>query len=318
MNLKKVLSVIKKYKNFIVSAHVNLEGDALGAELSMARLLKKMGKQVFVVNSDKAPEIYDFLPGIKSLKSPNMKIQDYDVLIAVDCCDKNRLGDVAKLIKKDKIIVNIDHHKSNSKFGDVNWVLPKASSASEMVYHIFKKLNLKIDRISALLLYVGILTDTGSFRYSNTNAETHRIVAELLSNNLSANKIYKKIYERNPLVQMELISNILNRFQTDKSNKIVWVEIESEDLKKLHSRIDIADNIFDFLRSIKGVEVALIFKQIKPRLTKVNFRSRGRVDVAKLAESFGGGGHRTASGCSIEQGLKQSEKLIFQRLKQLI
>ncbi|MFH1655122.1 MAG: bifunctional oligoribonuclease/PAP phosphatase NrnA [Candidatus Omnitrophota bacterium] len=318
MSLKKVLNAIKKHKKFIVSAHINLEGDALGAELALARLLKKMGKKVSVVNADKSPKTYDFLPGVKSIINSKKRIPDYDVLIAVDCCDERRLGSVSKLIKKDKITINIDHHKSNNRFGDVNWVMPEVSSAAELVYHMFKKLNYRLDRMSALLLYVGILTDTGSFRYSNTNAGTHRIVAELLSKNLSANKIYQKIYEANPLAQMKLVTSILNSFQTDNSNKIAWVKIESDELRRLNSRVDIADNIFDFLRSIKGVEVAMIFKQINSRLTKVNLRSRGRIDVARLAGSFGGGGHRAASGCSIEKGIKQSEQLVLKKLKRII
>jgi len=318
MSLKKVLKKIKKQNKFIVSAHVNLEGDALGAELALARLLRKIGKKVWVVNADAAPQIYGFLPEIKSIINSKKRIPDYDVLIAVDCCDETRLGNASKLIRQDKVIINIDHHKSNNRFADINWVDTKASSASEMVYEMYKGLNVKIDKISAMQLYVGILTDTGSFRYSNTNVQTHRIAAELLSKNLSANKIYQQIYESNPLELIRIVSNILSEFRTDKSNKVAWVKIKSDILNKLNSRIDIADNIFDFLRSIKGIEVAMIFKQLNSKLTKISFRSRGKIDVAKLAESFGGGGHRTASGCSVEKGIKAAESLVLKKLKKLI
>lgn len=318
MSLKKVLKVIKNYNKFLISAHINLEGDALGAELAFARLLKRLGKKAIVVNADRAPEIYNFLPGIKSIINYKERIPDYDVLIALDCCDERRLGQVSKLIKKDKVIVNIDHHKSNNNFGDVNLVMPEVSSVAEIVYYIFKKLNLGLDRTSALLLYVGILTDTGSFRYSNTTANTHRIAAELLSRNLSANKIYQQIYETNKLEDTKILTNILSGFKIDKTKKIAWVEIKSDIIQKLNSRLDIADNIFDFLRSIKGIEVAIIFKQNTPRLTKINFRSRGNIDVAKFAQGFGGGGHRSASGSIIQKSLKDTKKIILSKLKKLL
>jgi len=318
MNLEKIVKAIKKYKYFLISAHTNLEGDAICSELSFARLLQRMGKKTFIVNSDKIPELYNFLPGVKSISRFQGKMPEYEVFCALDCADRERLGRIANCIHKDKIIINIDHHKTNVNFGDINWVMPYASSACEMVYYMFKKTKIKIDKTSALLLYVGILTDTGSFRYSNTSPNTHRIVAELLSKDLSANRIYQKIYEANPLDEMKILSDIINRFETDKKRKVAWVEIKADTMQKLYSRVDIADNVFDFLRSIKGIEVSLIFKEINSRETKVNFRSRGRVDVAKFARIFGGGGHHNASGCNISKGLKGAKQIVLQKLYKLV
>jgi phosphoesterase RecJ-like protein len=318
MSLKRILNIIKSHNKFIISAHVDLEGDALGAELALARLLEKIGKKAFIINADKTPRIYNFLPGINSIINSQVKIPSYDVFISLDCCNKRRLGKVLELINKDKIIINIDHHKSNDKFGDVNWIAPGASSVSEMIYQIYKKLNLKIDRASALLLYVGILTDTGSFRYSNTNSNTHRIVADLLSRNLSVNKIYQNIYESNPLAEMKIVASILNSFRTERKSGVAWVEIKSNIRKKLDTKVDITDNIFNFLRSIEGIEVAIIFKEISPNQTKVNFRSKNKIDVARFASNFGGGGHYNASGCLISKGLRSAERLILSRLKRLL
>jgi len=318
MSLEKILKVIKRNKRFIISAHTNLEGDAICSELAFARLLQKMDKKTFIVNSDKIPQLYNFLPGVKSISRFNGKIPEYEVFCALDCADRERLGKLSKFIDKNKVLINLDHHKSNALFGDINWVMPNVSSACEMVYYLFKKSEINIDKTSALLLYVGILTDTGSFRYSNTSSSTHRIVAELLSKDLSANKIYQKIYEANPLDEMKVLSDILNKFETDKKAKVAWVEIESDALQKLYSRIDIADNVFDFLRSIRGVEVSLIFKEINSRETKVNFRSRGKIDVARFARIFGGGGHHNASGCTIKKGLKEAKRVVIRELNKLI
>lgn len=318
MTLEKIVKTLKRHKSFLISAHTNLEGDAICSELALARLLQKMNKRTVVLNSDKIPELYNFLPGVKSIFKFKDKMPEYEVFCALDCADRERLGFISKFIEKDKIIINIDHHKSNVIFGDMNWVMPYASSVCEMVYYLFKKTKIEIDKTSALLLYVGILTDTGSFRYSNTSPNTHKIVAELLSKDLSANKIYQKIYEANPLDEMKILIDILNRFETDKERKVAWVEIKSDTLEKLCSRVDIADNVFDFLRSIKGVEVTIIFKEINSRETKVNFRSRGKIDVAKFARVFGGGGHHNASGCNIAEGLKGAKQKVLQKLNKLI
>lgn len=318
MSQKRVLEAIKRNKRFLISAHVNLEGDALGAELALARLLHKKGKKAFVVNADKSPHMYSFLPGVSSILRPKDNIPDYDVFIAVDCCDKNRLGKVTKLINKNKTTINIDHHRGNDNFADINWVAADVSSASEMIYQLYKQLNVKIDEASALLIYVGILIDTGSFRYSNTNAETHRIAADLLSKNLSANKIYQKIYEANPLEETKALIKIISEFQTDNKSEIAWVEIKSGVLNTIGLKIDLTDNIFNFLRSIDGIEVSIIFKEINSRETRVNFRSKGKLDVAKLARGFGGGGHRSASGCSISKGLQESKRIVLNKLRKLL
>ncbi|HOX54512.1 MAG: bifunctional oligoribonuclease/PAP phosphatase NrnA [Candidatus Omnitrophica bacterium] len=318
MNLEKVVKALKSNKVFLISAHTNLEGDAICSELSFARLLQKMGKKTFIVNTDKIPELYNFLPGVKSVSKFNGILPEYQVFCALDCADRERLGKISDFIERDKGIINIDHHKSNVNFGDINWVMPYTSSVCEMIYYLFKKTHTRIDKTSALLLYVGILTDTGSFKYSNTSPETHKIVAELLGKGLSAFRIYQQIYEANPLDEMKILSDIISSFETDKKKKIAWVEIKADTLQKLCSRIDIADNVFDFLRSIKGVEVTIIFKEINSRETKVNFRSRGKIDVSKFARIFGGGGHHNASGCNISKGLKDARQIVLKRLKRLV
>ena len=181
MVLKRLLAELRKKQNktFLVSSHINLEGDALGSELALASLLKRLGKKVFVLNQDSAPAEYSFLPGLKSVIHENSPLE-YDVAILADCSDISRIGKITKVIKKDALMINIDHHISNTKFGDINWVEPYASCACEIVYKLFKHLKMKINKAEALLLYTGILADTGSFKYSATSSFTHKVASELL------------------------------------------------------------------------------------------------------------------------------------------
>ena len=190
MSIKKVIDCIKTHKVFLITAHQNLEGDALGSEIAFCNLLKKLGKSAIVINQDPTPQEYSFIKGSKLIRRyrHNMKLK-FDVLVILDCSDKSRCGRVASLAISGQPVVNIDHHVSNDKFGDVNWVQPTAASVSEMIYQLYKAMRIKIDVHTAKALYVGILTDTGSFRYINTTSFTHQVVAKLLKFDLDKTEV---------------------------------------------------------------------------------------------------------------------------------
>lgn len=311
MSLKKVLNVLKRNRSFLISAHVNLEGDALGSELALARLLKKQGKKVYVVNQDKAPLIYDFMPDIKTIQKPGSLKLDFDVALILDCTNLERIGSVQKLIYKGTPVVNIDHHISNDKFGEVKWVNPNASSASEMVYEIYKQGGFKIDKEAALLLYTGIMVDTGSFRYSNTNTYTHSVIADLLKYQLSVEKIHNQVYSCLPLNEVKSLTRLLTGFKIDKSKKIIWLTLRRGVIYEEKMKTDVTEYVFNFLRSIAGIEVAMIFREMGKNKVRVNFRSNGKMNVSRLAGKFGGGGHLSASGCTILADLKTAQKLVL-------
>jgi bifunctional oligoribonuclease and PAP phosphatase NrnA len=314
MSLKKVVEAIKRNHSFLVSAHVNLEGDALGSELALARLLRSEGKRVQVVNQDRAPLLYEFLPGAKTIRQPKGKIADFKVAIAVDCSDLNRIGTVKKLIAKDKLLVNIDHHISNDNFGRINWVNSKASSASEMIYDLYRKGKFKMDKEAALLLYTGMVVDTGSFRYSNTTAHAHLVAADLLRYGLPVEKVYNALYASLPLKEIKLLSRLLTGFRIDKSKRIIWLVLRRGMINEEKMRTDVSEYVFDFLRSIAGIEVAVIFREAEKNKIRVNFRSQGKANVAKIAAEFGGGGHACASGCTINTDLNSTQKMVIARI----
>lgn len=319
-NLKKVAAWIKRNKRFLITTHTNLEGDALGSELAFYRLLKKMGKEVVMLNQDIAPPNYNFLPGANLIQryNPHLKNIQFDSLVVVDCSDLTRTGEVYKINKENKPILNIDHHISNENFGSLNWVDTAASSCAEMIYSLYKTLAIPLDRQAALCLYVGLLTDTGSFRYTNTSAFTHQAASVLLKYNLGIQKIYQSIYENIPFSEMELLVRILPTIKRKFAGKVAWFEIKQNLLKGKKLSFDLTEHILSFARAIKDVEVAVLFKEnlgVKDEI-RVNFRSQGKVNVNRIAFFFGGGGHKTASGATVQGKMETVKRRVLARIKE--
>lgn len=329
MCLKKVVACIKSHKQFLITAHTNLEGDALGAELAFWHLLKAMNKRATIVNVDNLPYGYEFLPGINTIKKfsrlwrdpataekGNFRETKFDCLVILDCSDLARCGEVSQINLNNKTILNIDHHISNRRFGDINWVEPHVSSTSEMIYKLYKKLGIPFNKDIATLLYTGILADTGSFRYSNTSSLTHKIASELIKYDLDVVKIYKQVYENIPVSDMELLIKILPTLRRDASGKIIWFQIKRNMLKNKRLSFDLSEHILSFGRAIKDMEVCVLFKEnlgVKNEV-RINFRSHGLVDVNKIAQFFGGGGHKTASGATVKGKIDQVRKKVLAKI----
>jgi phosphoesterase RecJ-like protein len=322
MSLKNAAAFVKKQNNFLITAHTNPEGDALGSEIAFYLLLKKLGKSAVMVNEDGIPYGYTFLPEVGVIKKFGrwaMRVK-FDCMAVLDCSDMERTGEVAQLNKAGKPVLNIDHHISNRKFADVNWVEPHASSASEMVYKLYKELGVAIDKPAAICLYVGISTDTGSFRYSNTTSLTHKIAAELLKCGLDVPSIYKNIYENVPYQDMKLLADILPGMHRGAGGKIVWFEIHKDLLKNRELCFDLSEHLLSYGRAVKDTQVVVLFKEnLGPKdEVRVNFRSQGKVDVNKIASCFGGGGHKAASGATVHGKLDDIRKKVLARIKKAL
>jgi len=320
VSLKKVVECIKRNKYFLITAHTNLEGDALGAELAFYQILKKLGKFATIINEDELPYGYEFLPGASKIKKfkPNIKGIRFDCFVALDCSDLKRTGEVYRINTAGKPILNIDHHISNERFGNINWVEPNVSSCSEMIYKLYKKLRLPLDRNTAIFLYTGMLADTGSFRYSNTTSFTHKAVAELLKYNLDIPQIYKSIYENVPFSDMQLLSRILPEIKRQAGGRIIWFQVKKNMLKNRKLSFDLSEHILSFGRAIKDAQVVVLFKEnlgVRDEV-RMNFRSQGKVDVNKIAQFFGGGGHKTASGATIGGTLEQVRKKVLAKIRE--
>lgn len=317
MSATKVIDAIKKYSKFLITSHISLEGDALGSELALASLLKKLGKQVFIINSDTTPSNYRFLPGVKRIHHELTK-PAFEAAFIVDCSNRHRIGQVTSLIDDHKPIINIDHHIGNKQFGKINWCDPGASSAGEMIYRLFKLSQTKLDKKDALNIYVAILTDTGCFRHSNTTSTTLLISSKLLKFGIEPAKIYAKIYEDISAQDVTYIAKVISKMSFAANNKIAWVKIDKFEFKKMKGKQEVLDKILDFAKSINTVKVVAVFCQLNKRLIKLNFRSKKPIDVQRIALLFGGGGHKYASGCLIKASLKEAEKKVLKQVKAVL
>lgn len=316
---EKVLSALRKHKTFLVSTHVNPDPDALGSELSMAIYLRALGKIVHIVNEEPAPQRLAFLPQARQVKgyagSRNIVC---DAAIILDCGELDRIGKVQKLVSPETFVINIDHHITNDFFGDINLVEPRASSTAEVLYVLFKGAGHALTKDLAFNLYVGLMTDTGSFRFENTTARTHAICADLMRFGLSVTDIYRKIYASIPYKDLKEFTKLISRFDVLYGGRVACVELSRKILAKFSEQFDLRDTIFQFLRTMHGVDVFVIFTEVGPKKTRINLRSSGQFDVAKLASDFSGGGHKRASGCSIDKGMREARQIFVRRIGKLL
>ncbi|MBN1913938.1 MAG: bifunctional oligoribonuclease/PAP phosphatase NrnA [Candidatus Omnitrophica bacterium] len=318
MGINKVISCIRENKRFLLTTHINPEGDALGSEIAFYRLLKKLGKEAVMLNADAVPSNYSFLPDTEKIINKRCPGGlKFDCMALLDCSDMSRCGWVAEYSRAAKAVLNIDHHISNEVFADFNWVEPYASSASEMIYKLYKRLRLPFDKKSALLLYVGIATDTGYFRYVNTTRTAHRAAAEFSGYGLDTPAIYKSIYENIPFEDMRLLIQVLPELRLIEGGRIAWIQLKQGILKGKKLSFDLTEEILSFARAIKGVEVVVLFKENMGGIdqVRVNFRSQGKVDVNKIALFFGGGGHKSASGATIKGRIDDVRKKVLAKIK---
>ncbi|MFQ5455669.1 MAG: bifunctional oligoribonuclease/PAP phosphatase NrnA [Nitrospirota bacterium] len=319
MSLEKIKKCIKENNSFLISCHISPESDAIGSELALAILLEKLGKKVKVVNFDPVPNLLSFLPYAKKIIQEKEVTENFDVICVVDCGEIERTG----LFKKDNsgctsngrdissTIINIDHHITNTSFGHINWIDPDAVATCELIYIIAKSFNCDIDTDMAILLYTGIWEDTGGFRYANTKPDALRIAAELIEIGVNPSKIAEYLYEMNSFERLKLLGEILAGMEKSRDGKSAWVVVTQDLFKKTGTTSEDTEDMVNFPRSLKGVEVAMLLREIDPQSWKISFRSRGKVDVAKLAEKFDGGGHRQAAGCIVKGGMIEAKEKVL-------
>lgn len=308
---KSVLDTIRRHQKFLVTTHHNPDADAVSSALAMASYLKSLGKKVYVLNEDACPQWLEFLPLTSMFKkASSFKKIDYQVAIVLDCGDLKRVGGVSQFFQKGKPLINIDHHVTNDKFGSINVIQPKASSTCEMVFDLLKEAKHTLNKNLAILLYAGIMTDTGSFRYENTSAYSHAVVEKLMAFKISATQMYDQLYVGIPVADMKLFSEVIHNAKLTDNNRIYCVALSKKVMSRFSDSFDLKEKLFNFLRSVKGIEVVAILTELNAKEVRVNLRSQNNFNVAALAQQFDGGGHIKAAGCKIYEPLAQAQKTI--------
>ena len=297
--LDKIIRAVKGSSTFAIGGHMRPDGDCIGSQLAMAYALKNLGKKVTVFNQDDIPEKLAFLDPRNLLKGP-VKGRHYDCVIVTDCASYERMGTICDSVSLRDLLINIDHHGSNSRYGDINWVDPKSASSGELVFQLFKQANWPITPPIADCLFTAISTDTGSFQYATTRPSTYLIAAELVKRGANLSRICEEVYQSYPLSRVKLQRHMYNSFKIIENNQIAYFWIRQADYKKTGAVPDETEGLIDHIRNIQGVKIACLFEEIEPELTRVSLRSKlPELDVSTIAVSFGGGGHLSAAGARI-------------------
>ena len=296
--IDRIVSQISCHKRFLITTHIYPDGDAIGSQIALCILLKRIGKDIELINSFPLPARYKFLPNSGLIKH-NVTMADSEAAFVLDIGSKGRMGNMRDHINNIKTVINIDHHLGNSCFGSINWVDTSMSSVGEQIFHLYKHMKLEIKKPEAICLYTAIITDTGSFQYSNTSAETHSAVSELLETGIDHTLICNQIYQNIPVSKLKLLQLALETLSFDAKGKIGYMFITSDMYTKACAREEDSEEIVEYARNAEGVEVGILFKQHSKGNIKISFRSKGKVNVRNIASKFGGGGHHNASACTI-------------------
>lgn len=318
-----IIDVINAHQRFIISSHINPEGDSLGSQLAFLEVLESMNKEVFVINAHTVPDRYKFMPNndkIISLKEYNIMTggkNNPEVIFLLDCPSVERIGKVKKIIKEDSVLANVDHHTSNSYFGQANYVDDLSSSTCQILFELFQQMNAKLNKSISINLYTGILMDTGGFKHSNTSSKTHIIASQLLREGVKADIIFQSLYEQWPIERLKLLSKVLGSIGSEFEGQFIFITLLPEMLKETGADRKLSEDFINYCLTISGAKVAAFFR-VDSKYIKINFRSRELVDVNKIASKYGGGGHVRASGCSIEGDFEEVKDKIKRDIKEVL
>ena len=317
--MKRVMAAVRRHRRFVVSTHINPEGDALGSALALASLIRRLGKQAAVVTHGGVPKAFDFLPVIAPTFSRLPARLRPEVAVTVDVPVLERLGAMVPMFRRAGLRVVIDHHVSNRRFGDVNWVDPKAAAVGEMIYRLYRAFRVRPTRDEALCMYASIVTDTGSFRYMSTTPEVLRIAAELVERGVSPLQVSQDLYECHSASDLKFLGKVLGSVRQAHGGKTAWLEVPASVLRAGRPGPEIVDELVNYPRAVRTAEVAFVLREQPPAgKIRVSLRSKGRVDVNAIARSFGGGGHMAASGCTVEGTLAQARAKVLRAVGRVL
>ncbi|HZD38052.1 MAG TPA: DHH family phosphoesterase [Actinomycetes bacterium] len=302
----------------VVSCHLHPDGDALGSALALHRALVGSGRRAAVSFSDPfeiAPQ-YRFLPGVDRLVPPDQVPRPSDLFVCFDTGSLDRLGSLAKAFKEARRTVVIDHHASNTRFGDVNLIDPTAPASAVLCRELLRRLGLPLDREIATDLYTALVTDTGRFQYQSTTPETHLLAAELLAAGVEQYEIAKQVFETNDIRYLRLLADVLARVTQVPEASLVWTVVTRKDLEAHGIGMDATEGLIDLVRTDSASDVAAVLKQQPEGGFKVSLRSKGATDVGRLASRFGGGGHALAAGftCAPRQSAEACVQAVVEAL----
>ena len=324
-NWNPIIQLINKSNNILLTTHVNPDGDGLGSESAIYYCLKKMGKNPVIINASALPEEYIFLDVDKIFRKYSAEVykdslKNIDLLMVFDIGDPSRLSQLGKDISKLNITsICLDHHPSENHFFDLEVVDKDAPATVCLVYELIQSLSPELMDIKiAEALYTGILTDTGSFRFENTTISAMEMAIEMIRYGVKPSVIYQNVYENNRPEKIRLLGMVLQEVNYEEGGKLAWFQITQEHIKSAGATLEEVDGFTDFVRTAKGVEVAVMFLEVNKTRVRMNFRSKGEVIINQTAKKFGGGGHPFAAGAVVNLPLQNTIDDVLPEVRKLI
>ena len=304
-SLKELAGFLKAAETILIFTHTNPDGDALGSAAALCRVLRKMGKTSWILMDEEVPEYISFMD-TEFVTRDKECLKDHDVSICVDCGAYSRFPALADKFDEGKLHLCVDHHATGDGFGDHYYIDPSEAATCQLIYKLIKELGSEfIDKTVAESIYTGINTDTGSFQYSNTTADTHAIASDLMTYGVDHTVINVKLYQTIPMTKLKIQSAILQKAEFLFGGKVAVGYVTGEMLEESGAVLDDAEGTIDMLRNIEGVEIAAFLKE-KGEAVKVSMRAKSYANVAEIVSVFGGGGHVKAAGCTLEMGMDEA------------
>ncbi len=312
-DIRAVLDAIQGGHRFLVAAHARPDGDAIGSILACGLMLGQLGKHVDMVTRDRVPLIYRSLPGVDKIRQTDCVSGDYDAVILLECDGIERTG-LRGL--EGRFIINIDHHFSGKAFAGINWIENDACAVAAMVYQLAMLAGVTITPELATCLYIAVLTDTGSFCYAGTDARAFDIAADLVRRGADPVSIAQHVYFSNPTSKMRILGAALSNLH--REGRLAWMWVSREDMLRAAAAEEDCEGLVNYAIGIAGVEVAVFLRELSDHRIRLSMRSKGEINVASVAERFGGGGHSHASGCTLAGPLIEAASCILNHLRECL
>lgn len=297
--VERILEIIAAAQTVAVVGHVRPDGDCIGSQLALSLALLNEGKQVVCWNEDRIPAKLAFLDPEGVMQRPKAD-QTFDCVIAVDAASFERLGEVGRHVARRGTLINIDHHASNTRYGDINWVSPRESATGELVFRLLKYAGWRVVPSVADSLFAAISTDTGSFQYATTGPSTFVVAGELVKRGANLGRICEEVYQSFPMARVRLLKHVYSHFRLTHDDQIAYFWLKAADFARTRADKSDAEGLIDHIRAIEPVVVACVFEEVEPELVRISLRSKSElVNVNLIASEFGGGGHPAAAGARI-------------------
>ncbi len=316
--VNRILETIRDSQTFCVVGHVRPDGDCVGSQIGLTLALLGEGKTVVCWNEDRVPQKLAFLDPDHLMQKPKAGMR-FDCVIATDAASYERMGKAGNCVKERGTLINIDHHTSNTRFGDINWVTAREPSTGELIYKLLKYANWGITPRVADCLFTAVSTDTGSFQYATTTPSTFAAAGELVKRGANLAGICQEVYQSFPLSRVRLLKHVFNPFRLPPDDQIAWFWLKQADFARTGADKCDSEGLIDHIRAIDPVVVACVFEEVAPDLTRVSLRSkRDSVDVTLIASQFGGGGHPAAAGARVAGSPLSVQRRVIRALKKAL